>query len=389
MTSESTQIETSSQQNLEVIPPSNPPETDWASRLDSEINSALNSEPESEVEPEEKKTDPKIKAKSEKKVEKTTENSDQKEKSPEENAEKEETPKGLTEKAAVKWGELRAEAAKAKEYERELATVKAELEDLKSKALDQSEIEKLRALNEEYEQELATARVESTQAYKTHVVQPMSDVVNYVENLSKQYNLSAKEVMDAFSESDSQKQSELITDLASSMNERDRLRLYACADDFSAILQRRDFYKQASQERLARLEHMQRTQLEQMQLEQMQQAEAYKQEYATAVEKVFNDLKESVPMLEDEEVAEDVLRLAKGDYSEADAELKAYMSHSGALLPHLLKALKEAKSELEEANKKIVGYRNSSPKAGSGSADSNKDVPDDLSFLDALEQQLG
>jgi hypothetical protein len=65
------------------------------------------------------------------------------------------------------------------------------------------------------------------------------------------------------------------------------------------------------------------------------------------------------------------------------------MAHSGALLPHLLKALKEAKSELEEANKKIVGYRNSSPKAGSGSADSNRSLPEDVGFLDALEQQLG
>lgn len=388
MTSELTQIETSPQQNLEVTPPSTTPETDWASRLDSEIDSALNSDPDSEAEPK-KELKPEPKAKAEKKVEKPVENVDQKDKTPEENAEKEEVPKGLTEKAAVKWGELRAEAAKAKEYQKELASVKAELEDLKSKGLDQSELEKLRALNEEYEQELATARVESTQAYKTHVIQPMTDVVNYVESLSKQYSLSAKEIMDAFSESDTQKQSELITDLASSMNERDRLRLYACADDFSAILQRRDFYKQASQERLSRLEHAQRTQLEQMQQEQMRQVEANKKEYAAAVEKVFADLKESVPILQDEKVAEDVLRLAKGDYSDADPELKAYMSHSGAILPHLIQALKEAKAELEEANKKIVGYRNSSPKAGAGSADANKDLPDDVGFLDALEQQLG
>ena len=388
MSSELTPIETSSQQNLEVTPPLNAPETDWASRLDAEIDSALNPESEPEIELE-KKVEPKPKAKVEKKVEKPVENIDPKEKTADENAEKEVVPKGLTEKAAVKWGELRAEAAKAKEYEKELALAKAELEALKAQAPDKSEIERLKALNEEYEQELATARVESTQAYKTHVVQPMAEVVNYVENLSKQYDLSAREVMDAFAETDSKKQSELITDLASSMNERDRLRLYSCADDYAAILQRRDFYQQASQERLSQLEHAQQTEVEKMWLEQAQKAELSKKEYATAVEKVFNDLKESVPMLGDAEIAEDVLRLAKGDYTEADPELKAYMSHSGALLPHLLKALKEAKTELEEANKKIVGYRNSSPKAGAGSADTSKDLPDDVGFLEALEQQLG
>ena len=104
---------------------------------------------------------------------------------------------------------------------------------------------------------------------------------------------------------------------------------------------------------------------------------------------MFEDLKKSVPVLSEEEIASDVQRLAKGDYTNADPELKAYLAHSGALLPHLLKALKSAKADLDKANKTIVGYRNGSPKAGSGTSDGSKSMPDDIGFLEALDQQLG
>jgi len=394
---ETTPIESSPQSNLEVVPPADTfSSDDWASRMESQIDN-LNKETGATLYGKVEDKKPKAKTEKVEKAEKVEPAAEKPEKIEEKSekiedksdAPKEEVPKGLTEKAAVKWGELRAEAAKAKEYVKTIESLKAELEAAKAAPVNSQELEQLRQINQQYEQELSVARVEATQEYKINVVDPMVNVVGFVESLATKYELNAREMMTAFSESDPNKQSDLLTDLAANMNERDRLRLYASADDYSEIIRRRDSYHSTSQERMQAIEAQRQAELAQYQEESGKTAAAAKAEYDAAVEKVFADLKESVPVLAEEEVAADVQRLAKGDYSGADAELKAYMAHSGALLPHLLKALKEAKAELEDANKKIVGYRNSSPKAGSGSADSNRSLPEDVGFLDALEQQLG
>lgn len=410
-------VETSSQADLEVAPAQTDAGMgDWASRLDSEIDS-LNKETgatkygkadEGEKTAHEKKA---AKVKSEKtakvsdkkatKESKSEETDDQaegdekKEEGEEPKAEesseekKEEPPKGMTEKAAIKWGELRAEAAKAKEYAKEIETLKAELEKAKVAPVDTAEIEKLKQINAEYEQELAIARVEATQEYKANVVEPMVNVVGFLNSLAERYELTSRDMLAAFAETDTNKQSDLIADLAANMNERDRLKFYASADDYNEIIRRRDIYQSHSAERMKQIEAERQAEVAKQQAESEKTAAETKAAYAKATEKVFGDLKKSVPVLEDEEVAAEVQRLAKEDYSGADPELKSYLAHSGALLPHILKALKAAKAELAEANKKIVGYRNSSPKAGSGSADAARDVSEDVGFLEALEQQLG
>lgn len=397
---ETTPIETSADANLEVALPTPLAPDDWASRLDSQIEDLDKPKPDPEDRPEKKPVAEKKASKTAKvpeaekaakveaseKAEKSAE-SEKTEAKPEEA--KEEAPKGLTEKAAVKWGELRAEAAKAKEYAKTIESLKAELEAAKAAPVNSEEIEQLRQINQQYEQELAISRVEATQEYKQNVIEPMVNVVGYLESLATKYELSSREMLGAFAESDPAKQSDLIADLAASMNERDRLRFYSAADDYSEIINRRDNYHQVSQERMQSIEAERQAELARHQAETEKSSAISKAGYDAAVEKVFADLKESVPVLADEEVAEEVQRLAKGDYSGADAELKAYMAHSGALLPHLLKALKSAQADLEEANQKIAGYRNSSPKAGSGSAETSRALPDDVGFLEALDQQLG
>lgn len=400
MNPDTTPIETSTQSNLEVTPPVTSTDSDWGTRMGDLLDKAVSGEdpysPSEEVKTEKKtKVAKAAKAKPEPvKSEETPEPEESEEEKPEGEAETEEpkaeeAPANLTEKAKVKWGELRAEAAQAKKLAQEVETLKAELEKAKSAPVDSAEIEKLRQINAEYEQELSVARVEATQEYKSNVVEPMVNVVGYLNSLAEKYELNSKEMLSAFAEGDPNKQSDLIADLAASMNERDRLRFYASADDYAEIIRRRDIYQSSSRERMAQIEEQRYAELARAQQESESKTTESKQAMEKATSKVFEDLKKSVPVLSDEEVAADVQRLAKGDYTDADPELKAYLAHSGALLPHILKALKEAKSQLEAANKKIVGYRNGSPKAGGGSSETAKNVPDDVGFLEALDQQLG
>ena len=403
-------IETSPQSNLEVTSPVTSTDSgadmDWASRLDSamdQINKDTGATKYGKVDDSDKtraqkqadktkaiveKTDKKISPDS--KEEKSDDVSDAEEtkKSEEKNEEvSEETPKGLTEKASIKWGELRNEN---RTYKKEIESLKAELEKVKATpAVDTSEVEKLKQINSEYERELAVARVESTQEYKSNVVEPMVNVVGFLNTLASKYELNSKDMLNAFSESDPTKQSDLIADIAASMNERDRLKFYASADDYSEILRRRDYYQTSSRERMSQIEQQKQAEIAKQQQESEQTASEAKVAYEKATAKVFEDLKKQVPVLSDEEVAADVQRLAKGDYSNANPELKSYLAHSGAILPHILKALQSAKADLDKANKTIAGYRNGSPKAGAGSTDSSRSVSEDVGFLEALDQQLG
>jgi hypothetical protein len=379
-------------------------ETDWASRLDSamdtinkETGAKLHGKADEPKEAEEPK-EPKISKKKPKAVEATKEaptpvkEVEEEEKTADEGGEdkeavEEETPKNLTEKAAVKWSELRNEN---RTYKKEIESLKAELDQLKSTpVVDTSEVDKLRQVNAEYEKELNASRVEGTREYKANVVEPMVNVVGFLNSLAEKYELTSRDLLDALAESDQSKQSDLLTDLATAMNERDRLRLYSAADDYNEIIRRREHYKTTSQEFLAKLEADRQSQLTQQQAESEKLTLEAKQAYEKATAKVFMDLKKAIPSLADEEVATDVQRLAKEDYTSASPELKSYLAHSGALLPYMLKSLKEARENLEKANKTIAGYRNGSPKAGSGSSDFSKAVPEDVGFLEALDHQLG
>lgn len=412
-------VESSSQSNLEVTPSissDSSSEIDWASRLDAQFE-AINEEtgdtrygkpdePKSEldekltraqkqskkakptVEKTEKKSVPTKKSSASENVPdvEPTETEEEKTNDVNEDAsEVEETPK-MTEKAAAKWGDLKKENSN---YKKEIETLKAELEKVKATAPSSTEeIEQLKQINSEYERELSAARIEATQEYKTNVVEPMVGVMGFLGDLAKKYDLSQKDFLEAMAESDPSRQSDLITDLASSMNERDRLKLYGAADDYAEIIRRRDYYQSSSRERMAQIEAERNAELAKQKEQTEKGALEAKEAYQKATSKVFEDLKKSVPILSDDEVAADVQRLANGDYSNATPELKSYLAHSGALLPHLLKSLREAKASLESANKTIASYRNGSPKAGRGSADNARAVPEDIGFLDALEQQL-
>ena len=401
-------IETSPQANLEVISPVTSTDSgadmDWASRLDSamdQINKETGATKHGKIDDSDKTRAQKQADKTKAVVEKAEKKISPEAKSTEDSSEEtpleetkdteaptgEETPKGLTEKASVKWGELRNEN---RTYKKEIETLKAEVEKLKATpTVDNSEVEKLKQINSEYEKELAVARVEATQEYKSNVVEPMVNVVGFLNTLATKYELSSKDMLNAFSETDPTKQSDLIADIAASMNERDRLKFYSSADDYSEIIKLRDSYQSSSQERMAKLESEKQAEITRQQQESEKLVTEARAAYEKATTKVFEDLKKQVPVLSDAEVAADVQRLAKGDYSNANPELKSYLAHSGAILPHILKALQSAKADLDKANKTIAGYRNGSPKAGSGSTDSSRSVPEDVGFLEALDQQLG
>jgi hypothetical protein len=365
--------------------PSSTPESnfgfDWASQLDNAIGQELDKES-SEESKEETPSEDTAKETGEEKV-------TEKEETP-----SDETPKGLTAKAAIKWKELRSEAAEAAKLREQLTAKDQELESLKSKT-SSPELEELRQkaeqlskINSEYEAELATARVEATQEYKELVKAPLENVATYLMDLSKKYDIKDSDLFSAISEQDNT-QSDKLADVASSMNERDRLKFYRAADDYAAIMERRTQFQINAKQKIADIQKRQEAETLLAKQTQQQAQEKYTSEYQAATKDVLDTMRKNIPVLADEEIATEVQKLSSVDYSNANVDLKAYLANAGAVLPHMLKAFKALEAQLEESNKTIASYRNSSAPAGGGKANDDASSYEGMGFLEALEAKIG
>lgn len=357
---------------------------DWAARLDSTLEQAL--DPSNKTE--ETKTGD-TKATEDKTEEVKTEDT----KAPTE-SDKDEVPKNLTEKAQVKWKELKAEAAEAEKLKSVLAEKDAEIERLKSeqKPADTSEIEStkkaledLRKVNEEYEKELSVARVEATQEFKNSIVRPMANIMNYASDLAKRYEIKDSDILSALAEEDSALQNEKLTEVASLMSERDRLRLYALADDHAAVMAKREEFRESAREKLNSIQKASEEASAKLKLELEQHEKATKAEYQTATEKVLGDLVKSIPVLKNEDVLNDVKSIAASDMAKSPAEIRAYLTQAGAILPHLLRAYNELNAKLQDSEKTILSYRGNSAPAGGGKATDPSALDPGIGFLEAIE----
>ena len=369
--------------------------SDWGTRLDSLLNVAMEgkdpyaSEKESLVEDEPSDEEATPNEDNEPEAE-TPEHEDEKE-APEPKDEEFKTPNNLTEKAAAKWGELRSKTKQIPMLTREIETLKAELEKAKTQTApaDTTEIDRLRSLNSEYESELSVSRIEATQEYKSQVLVPMGNLVGLLEVYAEKYGVSTRDMFQAFEEPDQAKQGDALTEMASQFQERDRLKFYDAADKYAEVVKKSEEFKTSAKERAFQKDESKQTALAADKLAAEKTVTEARAEYEKAADKTFQELKNSVSVLKDEKIAADVQRLAKGDFTNADASLKAYLAHSGALLPHLLASVKDAEAKLAKANKTIASYRNGAPRAGAGRAETSSTLDSGVGFLEALDAQLG
>ena len=276
-----------------------------------------------------------------------------------------------TDKAKNAWAEQR-KALKDERRRRE--ELEAKVADLEKRSTDVApdEVKQLREAVDTYERELQIARVEATKEFKDAVAVPRERINAQLEAFAKKYEFRESDARVAFAEADSEKQTELLVDMASGMNDRDRFRFYEMAEQWQKVEGIAN--KVRNNAKLA-LEKIQEHHTEQQKAFVEQRSKSYR----NTLEKVWGDVTEKAPLFKrrdgddawNNQIAE-VERFATGlDWNlvaESD-QARAELALRAASAPFLFGLVQNLFAKTTELSKTLSKYQAAKPGAGGGAAD--------------------
>ena len=276
-----------------------------------------------------------------------------------------------TDKAKNAWAEQRKALKDERRRREELEAKVAELEK-RSTDVAPDEVKQLREAVDTYERELQIARVEATKEFKDAVAVPRERINQQLEAFAKKYEFREADARIAFAEADSEKQTELLVDMASGMNDRDRFRFYEMAEQWQKVEGIAN--KVRNNAKLA-LEKIQEHHTEQQKAFVEQRSKSYR----NTLEKVWGDVTEKAPLFKrrdgddawNNQIAE-VERFATGlDWNvvaESD-QARAELALRAASAPFLFGLVQNLFAKTTELSKTLSKYQSAKPGAGGGAAD--------------------
>jgi hypothetical protein len=277
----------------------------------------------------------------------------------------------MTEAAMKRWAEQRKALKEERHRREELEAKVAELEK-KSTDVAPDEVKALRETVDAYERELQIARVEATKEFKDAVAVPRERINGQLESFAKKYEFREADARVAFAEADPEKQTELLVDMASGMNDRDRMRFYAMAEEWQKV------------EGIAnKVRHNAKLALEKIQEHHTEQQKAFieqrNKQYRGALEKIWGDVSEKAPLFRRRE-GDDAWNQKIGEIEQfatgldwnvvADSDqARAEVALRAAASPFLYGLVQQLFAKTAELNKTLSKYQSAKPGAGGGAAD--------------------
>lgn len=286
-------------------------------------------------------------------------------------AELDDEPPAATDKAKNAWAEQR-KALKDERRRRE--ELEAKVSDLEKRTTDVApdEVRQLREAVDAYERELQVARVEATKEFKDAVAVPRERINGQLESFAKKYEFREADARVAFAEADPEKQTELLVDMASGMNDRDRMRFYAMAEEWQKV------------EGIAnKVRNNAKLALEKIQEHHTEQQKAFieqrQKQYRGSLEKIWSEVSEKAPIFRRREGDEvwnakigEIEQFATGlDWNvvaESD-QARAELALRAAASPFLYGMVQNLFTKTQELSKTLAKYQSANPGAGGGSAD--------------------
>jgi hypothetical protein len=294
---------------------------------------------------------------------------------------------GIGGKAGRRFKQIKTEL---KQANTELSHLRQELEErsrlveeLQSRTKENEEVEQTIA---QYEQALAITKLESTKAYQNEIQAPMVQIVETADAIASKYGIDSDELIEALSYSDRDQQDNALENLLEGVKERDKLAIYALAEQVPLIVARKQLLSENAAAALAELEQI--------------DAESAKQQHAKshelrhqAAQQVHDKLVSKVPFLktiEDLDFTNVTKRAGDTDFDGLDLHNKVYSKIAGDVFPKIVREFASLRSELEDALDELESFKKASPKTGSGSASNTGQAPRmSGSFVDAINQALG
>jgi hypothetical protein len=298
-----------------------------------------------------------------------------------------ESADGLSGKAGRRFKQLKNELKQANtdlaQARQQMQEREQLLQELEARSKNNEEYEKTIS---DYEQTLSVTKLEATKAYKQEVQQPMINLVEAADQIAKRYDIDSDELIDVLSYNDREKQDDALDNLLQGVKERDKLAIYALAEQIPVILERKANLVENASAALAELEQIDAANRKQ---ELAKQHESRHQ----AAQQVHDKLVSKVPFLktiEDLDFSNVTKRAGDVDFDSLDIHNKVYSKIAGDMLPKLVREFSSLRSELEEALDELESYKKSSAKTGGGpSTGSSPSTAKSGSFIDRVNAAFG
>jgi len=291
-------------------------------------------------------------------------------------------------------------ANRFKELKAELKSRSSELEDLRQYKLEsERRIEELNALQndsqleemqqklQEYEEQRRFSDLESTEAYKQAITEPLQNIVEQADALAEKYSVDPNDLLDAMTLEDQKQQSEVISELLSDATDRDKAKVYRLIEDLEPLETKKAALYENAEQALAEAKLLEEKKAEQSLAEKARLR-------ANIARNVVERVRQKLPFLDGLEnlnIESAQEHAAQADPSTIDPVDMAYGALSSKLLPPIVRKLSAIEKENEVLLARLADYEEAEPSLSDGTSSgraSASGMSDDLTMEQRLERRL-
>ena len=360
--------------------------------------SNLESNTEPEPEPQTPEPEPQPEASETQTEEQVTETTDQESSTEESAPESTEPIDELTDSVGDDW--TPKAASRFKQLKAELKTNQSEVDKLRQTVSEQEaklkemsglvenrDIDQLQERVADYEFDRVINDLESTDAYRQAVTEPLGELMEQAHQIADKYEVDTDKLIDALAMEDTEAQDESLSAMLSDASDRDKARIYNIIDSIDPILERRQHLMSNAEGALQEAQAMEEQRYNQELAEQAQIR-------SNVTRSVADRVSEKLPFLSGVEgvdmdgIRDSVSELNPSTLHPVDF---AYNAVAARLLPVIVREYLGARKEAESLTDQLSGYEEAEPTmSGTPASDgSSRRASSDLSFTDAITAALG
>ena len=317
---------------------------------------------------------------------------------PAESDEPEEPIESLSEDIGDDW--TPKAASRFKQLKTELKSSKSELDMLRQQQQEyESKIKELTGLTEnrdidalqekltEYENQQMLDSLETTDAYRQAVTEPLAALMEQADQIADKYEIDPDTLVDVMALDDKDQQDEQLAELLPNASDRDKARLYRIMEDIDPIVDRRQAMFENADQALAEAKVL-------SEQREAQAAAEKAQLRANVTRNVVERVQQKLPFLsgiEGLDMAAVQQQAADADPSVIHPVDHAYNAVSAQLLPNIVKEYVAMRKENESLMDRLADYEGAEPTVSGAAVPqaAGSGARPDMSFEESIAAALG
>ena len=254
-------------------------------------------------------------------------------------------------------------------------------------AVGNETVETLQQRLQEYENAQMLSNLESTDAYREAVLNPLEQIFVEVEKMAEAHDVAYQDLVDAISIEDPAEQESKVAELLMTATDREKATFYRLAAEIDPILQRRDTLHANAAEALKEAELVE---------EQRVKAEAAERaaKRVEVTKNVAQRIQDKVPFLTGFDGLD--MNAISTEASDVDPSVVhpvdfAYQAVAARIMPSMVKEFAAAQKQIEQLTAQLATYEDAEPKlsGGSNTSAATSSSSGSADFGSAIERALG